>query len=734
MLKTIDEVRGAAVLDGYSSRTANVHDFDRFNLIYGWNASGKTTLSRIFGLLEAAGSSRLPIGSYARFGMEGGTLDTRIDADRSRIHVRVFNRDFIEDNLNEHHTAAPSLLVVGSDNIRLSNRIAQLRKRREKVADSFRVARSSEEKMRKAREKCATDLATECGTALGIRAFRSPDLKKLLASIGGKEREYLLDPNELEAAITAARRQDQYAPLSNPLIRPPSQLPMAADFAELLRKTPKQSALRRLSQNRELSNWIREGLRFHEHGTNCAFCGSDASRALEEYAKHFSGEYQSQRTAITTAIQTLEKPAALPALPHEKDWTPELRERVKSATKALQDWYDTEQSVREAWRHQLLTKLESMEVEIVVVDTSTNRLDMLQALVAELNALANEHNEACKASSTNRTKAAERVKLHYAARYAIDPDAADQEAKLVEATRHLDRVKRVGERIVEKLSKAKDALQKGSVAATEINVLLRKILVSRVSVEQAEEGHLRFMRGGGIASNLSDGERTAVSLAYFLVSLRQNGRVLTDTVAFIDDPICSLDANHIYDVAYLLLRQLNDCKQVFISTHNSEFFNTIKQEWTERGKFKKEHAGYLMHRKNEKTSELLVLPTYLAKFRSDYHYVFHCLSQILHSDNQNIEAYTQAPNLLRRFLEMYLGFRVPTSAGFQGKLSILIEDGEVCNAIARFVDEGSHSQSTLRMLEYSDFPAMARGMIVRVLDALQQKDERHYVALVEATG
>ena len=734
MLRTIDGVSRAAVLDGYSSRTAQVREFGRFNLIYGWNASGKTTLSRVFGLLEAASSSRLPTGAYARFGIEGGILDTRTEADRNRLHVRVFNRDFIEDNLNDHHTAAPALLIVGSDSIRLSNRIAQLGKRREQVAGIFRAARDCEEKMRKAREKAATDLATDCGTALGVRAFRSPDLKKFIASIAGKECEYLLDADALETAIAAARNQEQFAYLPNPLMRPPSQLPVAADFADLLRKTPKQSALRRLSENRELSNWVRDGLRFHEHGTNCAFCGSDASGALEEYAKHFSDEYQRQYAAITTAIQGLEKPQAAPALPHEKDWTPALRERLKDASEAMQDWYESEQLVRQAWRDQLQKKLGSMEVEMVVLDTAADRLERLQSVAAELNALVGEHNEACKELSTNRTKAAEMVKLHYAARYVLDAEAAEQEVKLTEAIKHLDRVKGIGKRIGEGLSKAKDALQKGSVAATEINGLLRKILGSRVSVEQAEEGHLRFMRSGELASNLSDGERTAVSLAYFLVTLKQNGQALAETIVFIDDPICSLDANHIYDVAYLLLRQLGDCKQFFISTHNSEFFNTVKQEWTDRGKFKKAHEGYLMHRKDEKRSELIVLPPYLAKFRSDYHYVFHCLSQIRHSNSPDIDAYTQTPNLLRRFLEMYLGFRVPASGSFQGKLSILIDDGEACDAIARFADEGSHSQSTLRMLEYSDFPAMARGMVVRVLDALKQKDERHYAALVEATG
>jgi hypothetical protein len=44
------------------------------------------------------------------------------------------------------------------------------------------------------------------------------------------------------------------------------------------------------------------------------------------------------------------------------------------------------------------------------------------------------------------------------------------------------------------------------------------------------------------------------------------------------------------------------------------------------------------------------------------------------------------------------------------------------------------SRSTLRLLEYSDFSAMSRGMVCKVLEALQAKDPPHYAALIAAVG
>jgi len=734
MLKSIEGVNRAAVLDGYSSKAVQLREFAKFNLVYGWNASGKTTFSRVVGLLEGAGASRLPSGAYAHFGIEGGILDTRRELDRSRLHVRVFNRDFIEDNLSDHHTSAPALLIVGSDNIHLRNRIAQLNRRRSFVADVYRAVKDSQEQAKKVRDKAATDLATSCGTTLGIRAFRSPDLKGLLPSIDGKEQEHLLDAVALELAISTARNQERFKDMPIPLLRAPARISDAEDIRELLRGTPKQNALKRLDENRELSDWIRDGLHFHADNSICAFCGNDATKALEDYAKHFSDEYQKQHAAITAAVEGLERTLATPVTPDERDWFPAQREALREVSEAMEKWYEAERGIRAAWCEQLREKLGRMDMEISVLEPNPTRLAALETIFSKFDALAEEHNKANKELSTSRTNAANRVKLHHAARYITDPDAAEQSERLAIASKHLDRVERTGRRIRDALTVANEALQRSSVAAGELNVLLTKILGSRVSVEQAEDGQLRFMRAGEPATNLSDGERTAVSLAYFLVSLKQNGRSAADTIVFIDDPICSLDANHIYDVAYLLLRQLGDCAQLFISTHNSEFFNTVKQEWTDRGKFRSNCAGYLMHRKSEKKSELVPLPGYLVKFRSDYHYVFHALQQVQQNDSPDIDAYTQVPNLLRRFLEMYLGFRVPAQGGFQNKLHLIIDDIEIRDAVARFADEGSHSQSTLRMLEYSDFPAMAKNLVGRVLDALRDKDAGHYNALVETTG
>jgi wobble nucleotide-excising tRNase len=385
-----------------------------------------------------------------------------------------------------------------------------------------------------------------------------------------------------------------------------------------------------------------------------------------------------------------------------------------------------------SWVGSLREKLANMETAFTV-EAVEDRAPELTFMLAELHQAKDDHNRACDELASRRRNAAEKVKEHFAARFVLDPGAAEAIAFLSQAEADLGRIKTVGQKIAAQAATANTELQRSSVATTQIDGLLKRLLGPSISVEQAQDKRIRFIREGQPATNMSDGERTAISLAYFLVSLGQDGQRLEDQIVFIDDPICSLDANHIYDVAYLLMKSLNACRQLFISTHNSEFFNTIKQEWANNGKFKREHDAFLIQRDGDGASQLLELPAHLAKFRSDYHHVFYCLRHFQASTSADVDAYLGCPNLLRRFLEMYLGFRRPTAKGYLTKLDVLFDDEVERRAVARYVDEGSHSASTLRLLEYSDFPALSRGMVERVMRALERVDPDHYAVLVAET-
>jgi len=88
-------------------------------------------------------------------------------------------------------------------------------------------------------------------------------------------------------------------------------------------------------------------------------------------------------------------------------------------------------------------------------------------------------------------------------------------------------------------------------------------------------------RSGHPANNLSEGEKSAIAFSYFLTeqkALRNDDPPkLPKTIVFIYDPISSLDSNHIFQVRFLLhsFFKTENYAQLFISTHNFEFFSVM---------------------------------------------------------------------------------------------------------------------------------------------------------------
>lgn len=732
MLSNIVSISGAGVLAGYSGVTAGLPDFKTKNLIYGWNASGKTTLSRIFSQFELGlGGPQLPDGAFAIWKTAAGTqLDVRRDADRALLNVRVFNRDFVERNLSDH-TRAPSLFIIGEDNIRITKRIVRLQVHRERLAELFRVVQRTTNEAERAYERLATERASACADRLGIRNFRAPNLKAMALEMQ-QPAEHLMEETELSAAIDAARDRETYQAINLGSLLP-VPLPQTEHLAQSLRECPQQQTLVRLATDVRLSDWVRQGLEFHRHDSKCAFCGGDAGKALRDYAKHFSDAYNTLRQKLLSLDQRLAVPPPLPSLPPEQLWVPQLRERVRVLNEKITRWQTEELQIRTRWKAQIAEKLQRIDLPVEAVYIA-DRSPEFHEILAGLRELVEEQGRIIQQSVQMQAAAAEKVKRHFAARYLLDEECTLRRLEYEKASAYLARVKQVGSNVRAKIEAYQAELQKLSVAVAEINTLLHKLLGGRIKAVQAVDNQVRFMRGAVPAANLSDGERTAVSLSYFLVSLRQGGVQLAQTLVFVDDPISSLDSNYVHQVSVLLLRHLHDAKQLFISTHSSELFNAIKEEWTNRGKFKSGAAGYLMHRMSESTSRLVALPEHLAKFRSDYHHVFHCLAKLSQNQESDVDLYIGTPNLVRRFLEMYLGARLPEAVGIQKKMSILFDDADVSDSIYLFANEGSHSQTSSRMLQVSDFPAQSREVVATIFEALHAKDPQHFNALLKETN
>ena len=98
MLKSFQRINGLGVFADYAPPAGTV-EFGVKNLIYGWNYSGKTTLSRLVAMLESKTlNSELPSCSFT-ITTDAGSITEANFTSTTQI-VRVFNSDFVADNLN----------------------------------------------------------------------------------------------------------------------------------------------------------------------------------------------------------------------------------------------------------------------------------------------------------------------------------------------------------------------------------------------------------------------------------------------------------------------------------------------------------------------------------------------------------------------------------------------------------------------------------------------------------
>jgi wobble nucleotide-excising tRNase len=134
-IKTLDSLSGFGLFRNFIWDATQLDDFNRFNLIYGWNYSGKTTLSRAFQCVEHTSlHADFTGGSFQFTKGDGTTVTSALTAPIP--HVRVFNRPFVQRNFRDGSdmTGANVIAVLGEANQALKDRLADLESRSARVA------------------------------------------------------------------------------------------------------------------------------------------------------------------------------------------------------------------------------------------------------------------------------------------------------------------------------------------------------------------------------------------------------------------------------------------------------------------------------------------------------------------------------------------------------------------------------------------------------------------------
>lgn len=758
-----------------------VLNLQKNNIIFGHNYSGKTTLSRIVRALEK--KELPPKYDNPKFLLKINDTDIHeSELEKCKDTVRVFNEDFVRDNLafitNPEASIEP-FAIVGESNVEIINKIKSVL---DELGDNGREDGHTKTKLYKEQEEKKTNFDNANNTYADAKQLL--DNKLYNKAVGDRTHsiKYQSDlfgdisyntaklNNEIEVV-----RSSEYKPLSESeqqkclrvvheqakadLLTP---LELTIQFEEInariqtlfLRTAGNSEKIEELVKNAILQKWVEQGKQLHQDNKKkCAFCGNVITESRwEQLEKHFDTEFselknalQQQQEEIQTTLQKVCDSYDLNKSQFYSSLYPEIDEFNAS-------WIPLKTSILtylKQLNEQIETKKEKLFEAILIGETKdfSSELAKIYKLLVVIIEKHNNHT----ASLTEEKQQAQKTlryneiysflqtinytqELDNIAKLKAAKDAKEEELKTINS------IISEKENEIESLKKHINDEKKGAEKVNEyLTGFFGHHYLSLSAVKEDNDEHYRFkiLRSGKIAYHLSEGECSLVAFCYFMARLEDNLTKGKQPVIWIDDPISSLDANHIFFVYSLIKDKIICCassyQQLFISTHNLHFLKYLKRLSTKDNN----QMFYLTISRHDAYSEIAPMPKYLKEYITEFNYLFKQIydcANLSSINNQNYTIYYNFGNNARKFLEIYLYYKYPTKEEDHEKYIKFFgsEDKIPAILIERINNEYSHLAGIFERGETPiEVPEMKKAAQF-ILQKIEEKDKDQFDALVES--
>lgn len=733
MIRRIQLIKGFGVF-GHFQWPVGLPDFKKFNLIYGWNYSGKTTLSRAFRCFE----QKLPhvdfAGAQVQLTADDGAIH-HLSAPQSAPVFRVFNSDFVRENLSFSDGSAAPILVLGAEDIAKQEAL----KAKEAERDTLNLSIESNKRKKSGKaddiEKALTRYARDfIKVPLTEVNYNKSRFEPHVQSCKAKPDEHLLNESAVAECLAVHGSKDKKPALISKTSSLTSFTDLKAKTTSLLARTVTASEpIQRLKDNPAVENWVREGRPLHDGRAACQFCGQTLPPdMLTHLAGHFSADYENLMAELSYLAKAIDaaRQQEIP-LDHKNDFYPELADRFadekSSLGKALKARVLVLGIMRDAVAAKQAKAFTSMECPLVIDPT-----EQITAAVEGVNRTIADHNARTDAFDKKRQHAFGKLEKHYAALFVREEKYNESLQQIADLEKTIgEQSKKIGE-LNSEIRRLEEDLSEAAKGAERINDLLAAYFGKNdLRVVVSAEKRFQIIRGSVAARNLSEGEKTAIAFAYFITRVQDGRHPLSDTRIVIDDPISSLDANHLFNTYAIIKTQLAGCRQLFLSTHSFEFFNLIR-EWvadaedTKKPQAKwKQWGVFLVKRTDGGESVLSEIPNELMKFKSEYHYLFSMLYHFEKSGAGDFDCLLSLPNVVRRFMEAFGGIMIPLSKGLPGKMARIFPDEVVRERVGKFINHYSHNTTVTRSLTIPDM-SECKAVVQACLKAVHDWDNDYF--------
>lgn len=692
MLRRLNWIRDGGYFDDFQW-DSSLPDFERINVIYGSNGSGKSSLARVLDVLRSTDDGHLQASVSVADGTSVRTTDGRRDPVFNRL--LVFNEEYVarSHRFRDGSADMEAVLTLGERTAEDEQQLERLRDEQKQLLDEQVTLIEEKEQLERQIDSAYTRVSqavvSDASRAGGMYASRGKYSVAKVRSRLGQLRDQLeaLEPIDLDAKkhLISGDNRDELPSSSLSMSIRDDLVPTAM---RLLARTPVTIVLDTLKDNPDCSGWVQEGIALHSATKTCAFCGGmltdDRRNQIE---RHFSDEVeqlQRELVHLTAELRTAEAGAEsiasnIPAsglLFEDLRGSFEIEEQaVRSQITAFKEWCAQLRSKLAAKRENVLGTVPYDLSEPPVIDGSG------------LSRYRDHHNQRVTVHGQLVQEAAEAVELHHMKTEeslinALLEKQTAVETRLTEISGRLDEI----DTDVVSLETAEgDPTPSAQVLTREVGRLLgRTELIFEPSGKR-----YRVLRQGRPASNLSVGEQTAITLVHFLETVAKFDATGGKPIVVIDDPVSSLDSNIFMGVStYLWSAAISTAPvslgQMFLLTHNFDLFRQwdiqLEKLHAAKGMATEFSAALYELRSRHVTTggsprRRPVLATWpespaaRKKMRSSYHHAFLLMAkahQKLKAEDvleNRLDAQLLFPNLIRRVLESFLAFKRPELTG-----------------------------------------------------------------------
>lgn len=775
-----------------------LEEFETINIFYGRNYSGKTTLSRIVRSFELKKHNEDFLDGNFKIKLEDGSFLTQNDVINSNLDIRVYNSDFVKENLNYLYDKNGNIKGFKSIGVEQKN-IKEIIEKREKILKTRNeklqklendkkefLDDDRETKLEQKFTEKASLIATNPNYLKGYR-YNKTALKKDLDIIKNNKDYRILNNEEQNQLIKILEdKEKQNINFKNTFNKD--------NFQNILKRSLgilEKEVIIKENLTSELRKWLEEGLEFHkEHSSaqQCKFCNNPLTLEritwIENNIKDDSGEKEQIEKELKDLLDNfesykLESKNLLLGIEYENFYSNYKDDFIKAKEKL-------EENITK-YNKELLKieeKLKQKQKDVftpIKLENINDFSDEILQILNQIEILCKENNEYTKNLLSNQDEAREKLRLNEVAKFAKDSDCFAKQDEIQNLKQNINALeKSIATQdkkinlLNKRIEKYKEKLSNLETSTSNINKYLKSYFGHNMLELKAKKddkgqlnGEFEILRNGKQAKNLSEGECSLVAFCYFVASLEDAKTKDKNPIIWIDDPISSLDNNHIFFIFSLIEAKIakkikdNKYSQLFISTHNLDFLKYIKRlkkskpKQNENDKTDYEFPQYYFIEKsmkeNMETSEIKNLSKCLKKYTTEFNYLFEQIYKFKNIDNTYNEDLKTSlvynfGNNLRKFLEIYLFFKYPNN--FESLDQELIErffndtyqsdntdenhQKMIANITNRYQNEYSHLREILsRGMQPIDIEE-SKKIADFILKMIEKNDKNQFKALVRS--